>query len=52
LHLLAGASVKSTQSPVDSGLFHFSSLHETPLDSAAQVNTGMYMENALDQWWT
>jgi hypothetical protein len=48
LHLLAGASLKSTQSLVDTGLFHFSSLHATTLDSAAQVNTGVYMDLAPD----
>jgi hypothetical protein len=44
--MLAGASLKSTQSPVDTGLFHFSSLHETTHDGAAQVNTGVYMDLA------
>jgi hypothetical protein len=47
LHLLAGASPKATQSPVDTGLFHFSSLHTTTLDSAAQVNAIVCSEPGL-----
>ncbi len=45
--MLAGASLKSTQSPVDTGLFHFISLHETTPDGAAQVDTGVYMDLEL-----
>lgn len=44
--MLASASLKSTQSPVDTGLFHFSSLHATTADSTAQVNTAVYMDLA------
>jgi hypothetical protein len=47
LHLLAGASLKMTQSPVDTGLFHFISLHATTPDGAAQVDTEVYMDIAL-----
>ena len=44
--MLAGASLKSTLSPVDTGLFHFNSLHATTPDSTAQVNTSVYMDLA------
>ncbi len=44
--MLASASLKSTQSPVDTGLFHFGSLHVTTSGGAAQVNTGVYMDLA------
>ena len=44
--MLAGASLKSTQGTVDTGLFHFNSLHATTPDGAAQVNTGVYMDLA------
>jgi hypothetical protein len=38
---------KIDKKPLDTGLFHFISLHATTPDGAAQVDTGVYMDLAL-----